>query len=178
MTAATMEQKTAVYSFGSLTIREEPRSFDVDEPTRKLPLIAGRFAGREWDEEELKREYRQKKDKKDRKDGDPAGSRLWTILLVLALTTAAVLLTMALLGRAGMTDKNREAAEITREIGTLSRENDDLRLGTARTALLRSDAEETAPVQEDTAVVLSVRRGHELQHIWHSLVDMLGESFH
>ena len=74
MTAETLNQKTAVFSFGSLSAREEPRSYDVDEPTRKLPLIAGRFAGREWDEEELKREY-------DRKREKSSASRIWVIVI-------------------------------------------------------------------------------------------------
>ena len=55
------DQKTAVFSFGSLAV-EEPRSYDMDEPTRQLPLIAGRFAGREWDVEELRREEDRKKE--------------------------------------------------------------------------------------------------------------------
>ena len=61
MRPESMDQKTAVFTFGSLAA-EEPRSYDVDEPTKELPLIAGRFAGREWDAEELRREYDRKQE--------------------------------------------------------------------------------------------------------------------
>ena len=172
MTAETMNQKTAVFSFGSLSAREEPRSYDVDQPTRKLPLIAGRFAGREWNEDELRREYEQKKEK-------PAGSRIWVVVVSILALAAALLLIGSLMGRARMVEMNQQAVETTREIGTLRQEQTELRIRSAQTALLRSATEPAAPAPaaEDTAVVLSVRRGHELQHIWNSLVDMLGESF-
>ena len=55
MIADVIQEKTAVFSFGSLSRTEEPRLYDLDEPTRELPLIAGRFAGREWTAEELRR---------------------------------------------------------------------------------------------------------------------------
>ena len=45
MNADVIQEKTAVFSFGSLSRTEEPRLYDLDEPTRELPLIAGRFAG-------------------------------------------------------------------------------------------------------------------------------------
>ena len=48
MTTDSMNGKTAVFSLGSITRQAEPRSYDMDEPTRELPLIAGRSAGREW----------------------------------------------------------------------------------------------------------------------------------
>lgn len=172
MTAETLNQKTAVFSFGSLSAREEPRSYDVDEPTRKLPLIAGRFAGREWDEEELKREYDQKKEKS-------SASRIWVIVISILALAAAMLLIGSLMGRARLVVMNQQAVEATQEIGMLRQEQNDLRVRSAGTSLLRAGAEPVspAPVGEDTAVVLSVRRGHELQHIWNTLVDMLGESF-
>ena len=173
MTAETMTQKTAVFSFGSLSAREEPRSYNVDEPTRKLPLIAGRFAGREWDEDELQREYEQKKQK-------PVHSRIWVVVISILALAAALLLIGSLMGRARLVVLNQQAVETTQEIGMLRQEQNELRLRSAQTSILRAGngPVSAVPAGEDTAVVLSVRRGHELQHMWNSLVDMLGESFH
>ena len=168
------DQKTAVFSFGSLAV-EEPRSYDMDEPTRQLPLIAGRFAGREWDVEELQREEDRKKEaRKERQN------RRWFVP-VLSAAAAVAMLVGSLTGQAALLDVSENAAASRREIVSLSAERDALRLEYARSGLaLDRSAQTFEPVQgrEDKATVLSVRRGHELDHFWDSVVDVLGESFH
>ena len=170
-----LEQKTAVFSFGSLAV-EEPRSYDVDEPTRELPLIAGRFAGREWDVEELRQEEEERKVEERRS----RRSRHWLGPVVSAVA-AVVLLLGSLTGQAALLDVNEKAASAEKEIAVIRREQDALRLEYARSGLaLEVDGTRTEPVgtREDKATVLGVRRGHELQHFWNRVVDALGESFH
>ena len=169
-----LEQKTAVFSFGSLAA-EEPRSYDVDEPTRELPLIAGRFAGREWDVEELRQEEERKvEERRSRR------SRPWLAPAVSA-AAALVLLVGSLTGQAALLDVNEKTASAEKEIAVIRWEQDALRLEYARSGLaLEVDGTRAEPVgtREDKATVLGVRRGHELQHFWNRVVDALGESFH
>ena len=172
-----LEQKTAVFSFGSLAV-EEPRSYDMDEPTRQLPLIAGRFAGREWDVEELQREEAEKKAARREKD------RRW-FMPFLGAAAAVMLLVGSLTGQAALVDAGEKAAAADREIASLSLERDALRLEYARSGIAlemgeteRAAVFETVQTRQDKATVLGVRRGHELDRFWDSVVDVLGASFH
>ena len=178
MSAQTMDQKTTVFTFGSLAA-EEPRSYDVDEPTRELPLIAGRFAGREWAVEDLQREYVQKKEARTAQK-----TKDWSVPAVSA-AAAAVLLIGALIGQSGLVKANEEAAAVEREIVVLRQEQNGLRMRYAQSGLaFRVDDTDPDTVlvnreieSRDKATVLNVRRGHELQHLWNSFIDTLGESF-
>lgn len=177
MSARDMDQKTAVFTIGSLAA-DEPRSYDVDEPTRELPLIAGRFAGREWVVEDLQREYDLKKEARGEKN------RRW-VTPVLGAAAAVALLIGSLLGQAGLVDVNEEAAGLEQEITVLQQEQTALRVQYAQAGLaFRPGREDTSALltrelsqSRDKATVLNVRRGHELQHLWNSVVDTLGESF-
>ena len=109
MNADVIQEKTAVFSFGSLSRTEEPRLYDLDEPTRELPLIAGRFAGREWSAEELRRELREK----DAPQGREMRRRRAVTLLTGALC-AMLLLVVSMLGQACFSSRSaagRPAAE-------------------------------------------------------------------
>jgi len=179
MNAQTMDQKTAVFCFGSLAA-EEPRSYDVDEPTRELPLIAGRFAGREWVVEDLQREYDLKKEARvERK------SKSWFVP-VLSAAAAVMLLVGSLAGQAELVGINENAAGLEREVTVLRQEQSAMRVNYAQAGLaFRQDQSDPdtlwireEPQRQDKATVLNVRRGHELQHIWNSVIDTLGESFH
>ena len=178
MNAQTMDQKTAVFCFGSLAA--EPRSYDVDEPTRELPLIAGRFAGREWVVEDLRREYDLKKEARvERK------SKSWFVP-VLSAAAAVMLLVGSLAGQAELVGINENAAGLEREVTVLRQEQSAMRVNYAQARLaFRQDQRDPdtlwireEPQRQDKATVLNVRRGHELQHIWNSVIDTLGESFH
>ena len=169
-----LEQKTAVFTFGSLAV-EEPRSYDIDEPTRELPLIAGRFAGREWGGEELRQEQERKFE--GRKS---CGNSRW-LAPVIGAATAVLLLVGSLSGQAALLDVSESAAVEQQEIAQLRRERDALRLEYAQSglALKAGEAETgTVRVREDKATVLGTRRGHEFDRFWESVVDVLGESFH
>ena len=169
-----LEQKTAVFSFGTLAA-EEPRSYNVDEPTRELPLIAGRFAGREWDVEKLRQEQERKVEERRARR-----KRSWLVPAAGAAAAVALLIG-SLAGQAAILDTNETAAAADREIAVMRQEQDYLRLQYARSALtleMNENRSETEQTREDKATVLGVRRGRELQHFWDQVVDVLGESFH
>lgn len=168
------EQKTAVFTIGSLAV-DEPRSYDIDEPTRELPLIAGRFAGRVWDVEEL----RQEQERKDQQR--KTGQKKSRFAPVIGAAAAVVLLVGSLTGQAALLDVNESVVKENREIAVLRQERDALRLEYAQSGLaLRVGEAETGAVRvrEDKATVLGTRRGHEFDRFWDSVVDILGESFH
>jgi len=180
-----MEEKTAVFSFGSLACEPEPRSYDVDEPTRELPLISGRFAGREWVAEDLRREYEQKKTAQRTR---PA--RRNAVLAAAGCFAAAALLVGALMGQTRLTAMNDEAVAVSEEITVLQREQNALRIryeqtlsssraerDAAQVFLLQSAAENASDDAEETATVLHIRRGRQMHHYWQSFVDTLGASF-
>ena len=171
-------KKTAVFSFDRLTAREEPRSYDVDEPTRELPLIAGRFAGREWIAEELRSEPIVKFTSK------PNSAFRRAAALALGGVTAAALLVGALMGQAELIDMNEEAVVVSAEISALREEQNTLLLRYAELspAHVGEDAPAasevgTSSVGQDKATVLNIRHGRELGHMWESFVDTLGASF-
>jgi len=181
MTTDSMNGKTAVFTLGSLTRQAEPRSYDVDEPTRELPLIAGRFAGREWVVEDLQREYSRKKARKEMGSRSRAGLAM-AVCAVLALA----LLIGSLLGQAKLVDMNEEAVQVSRQISVLEEEQRSLRVqyeemrrapgaeSLSAEVLLSS----SAPAQgQDKATVLNVRRGNEMPQLWRAFIDKLGESF-
>ena len=189
MTADSMQEKTAVFTFGSLSGDREPRSYDLDEPTRELPLIAGRFAGREWAAEDLRRELASGSALSDKEK-----RRRRALTLSLGALAAMLLLVMSLLGQARLVGLNERAAVQTETVAELRQEHSRLlaeyeqtragRLsesapaGAARAEMLRAaqnDLPETAA--EDRITVLNVRRGRELKHLWNSIVDTLGVSF-
>ena len=186
-----MQEKTAVFTFGSLAEAEEPRSFDLDEPTRELPLIAGRFAGREWTPEDLRRELAEK----DTLTGKALRRRRTAALAVGALC-AMLLLVLSLVGQARLVERNTQTVAAAQTVSELRKEQSRLlveyertrlRAGSgvgvsaadnSRVQLLRQAQSEFPETEaEDTITVINVRRGRELQHFWHTLVDTLGVSF-
>ena len=187
MTRELTYEKTAVFSFGSLDIAEEPRSYDLDEPTRELPLIAGRFAGREWTAESVQPAPVVKKT-----EGDNRAFRR-TVGLVAAAMAAVALMVGSLMGQAKLVDLNEQAVTASTEIAALRTEQNTLLLHLEESnpaAELNSIPETfetrlfdeilTAGVEntgEDKATVLNIRHGRELGYLWESFVDTLGESF-
>ena len=184
-----MQDKTAVFSFGSLNVADEPRSYDLDEPTRELPLIAGRFAGREWDAEDLRREFSEKETLTGR-----VLRRRRAATLAIGALCAMFLVVMSLLGQARLVDMNEQTSLAIAEVAELRREHNELVIayeqtrlragggdvatGESRVQLLRQAQSEIAPNEaEDVVTVLNVRRGREFHHFWQSLVDTLGVSF-
>lgn len=166
---------TAVFHIGSLAA-EEPRSYDVDEPTRELPLIAGRFAGREWTVEAASAPA-EKKPGKGRSLGGPLAAALATAL-------AVALLIGSLLDQTEIVELNEDAVALSGEIADLREEQEELllRREELRPAMdLEQLAGEMIPegetAGEDRATVLNIRHGRELGHLWESLVDTLGASF-
>lgn len=190
MTYDPMDGKTTVFTFESLADTEEPRVYDADEPTRELPLVAGRFAGREWAVEDLQREIAEKKQQTVRRNS----FRRRAAVMAAAGAAAVVMLTGSLTVQAKLTAMNDEAAALTAEIAVLRREQDTLRVRYARSEALSAVedyAVETLGMQQprgdqlryledetpDKATVLNIRRGRGWNHFWNGLVDRLGESF-
>ena len=187
MTRELTNEKTAVFAFGDLDIAEEPRSYDLDEPTRELPLIAGRFAGREWTAEKLQSAPAVPKTER----GDKAFHR--TVGLAAAAMAAVALMVGSLMGQAKLVDLNEQAVTASTEIAALRTEQNNLLLRLEESnpaADLNSIPESlesrvldemlTAGVGntgEDKATVLNIRHGRELGYLWESFVDRLGESF-
>lgn len=184
---ASAEERTAVFHPGSLTAKE-PRSYDMDEPTRQLPLISGRFAGREWIVEDLEREYTEKKAAKaEKKPG-----RFRTAAAVLTGLAAVIVLVLALLGQAKLVALNEESAALEREIAVL-REEEDRALAVTDRIVLSAEDEGPAALGawqsgelsgnrpetdgQDVATVLNIRRGQRMNHLWRTFVDGLGASF-
>jgi|GEM_PF-3593249 hypothetical protein len=189
MTADSMQEKTAVFTFGSLSRAEEPRSYDMDEPTRELPLIAGRFAGREWTAEELRREFSENSGLSGK---ELRRRRIFT--LAIGALCAMLLLVMSLVGQARLVDLDARTTAATETVSALRREQSELlveyeqariRAGSAEPTAVNDRIQRLRSVQisnhdqeaEDRITVLSVRRGRELHHFWHSLIDTLGVSF-
>ena len=179
MTIEPMEEKTAVFQLGSLPSHAEPRSYDLDEPTRELPLISGRFAGREWIVEDLQREYTEKKAEKALR---PRKTRR-ALGLSLGAAAAAILLICSLLGQAKLVDLNEKTTAAETQIAELQAERSEQQ---ARGAVLRVEnrsgqaaAAESADAGEtgDRATVLSIRRGREMNYLWNSFLDSVGASF-
>ena len=177
MNADVIQEKTAVFSFGDLARTEEPRLYDLDEPTRELPLIAGRFAGREWSAEELRRELREK----DAPQGREMRRRR-TVTLRTGALCAMLLLVVSMLGQACFSErstagrpaaenvivfaqKDRVPAAVVRAEKTSAAETTGVRL------LKETGGEISSSEGSDRITVLNVRRGRELRHFWLSLSD-------
>ena len=180
-----VEQKTAVFRLGDLSLETVSAGHQMDDATRELPLIAGRFAGRHWIPEEVKRETQAKQEKKER-------PRRGLAFFALCASLAFLLLVGSLMVQARLTAMNEEAAAVSAEIRTLREENETLELeraeargltapesasaalalryGTASTAFVDAPA-------ADKAAVLGVRRGQGVSFWWNSFVDTLGECF-
>ena len=187
MYADSMQDKTAVFSIGSLSREEEPRTYDLDEPTRELPLIAGRFAGREWAPEDLRREFRET----DTLSGRELRRRRTATLLIGAVC-AILLLVVSMLGQAQLTERSIAMApaeenkivfyreENVRPVMTKSTQaqRDTSSYNDERVQLLRQ-VQEGIPdhASEDRITVMNVRRGRELHRFWQSISDALGGSF-
>lgn len=172
MTRVFASENTAVFHFGNLTV-DEPRSYDMDEPTRELPLIAGRFVGREWTAEAVSASAEKKTDK----------GRLCRRPLAAALTVAlaVALLVGSMLNRTKLVELNEEAVALSGEIADLRTEQEkillrqeDLRLSMDLEQLTEGIPPEVETAGEDRATVLNIRHGRELGHLWESLVDTLG----
>ena len=181
MTTDSMNGKTAVFSLGSITRQAEPRSYDMDEPTRELPLIAGRFAGREWVVEDLQREFVLKQEKK-RETPRPRAGLIMAACAILAL----VLLVGSLFGQAKLVDMNEEALAASSQITELEKEQRSLRLqyeelrrypGAAALSAGTVDRTRELTAGTDKATVLNLRHGNEMPQLWRAFIDKLGESF-
>ena len=189
MNADSMQEKTAVFSFGSLSREDEPRSFDLDEPTRELPLIAGRFAGREWAPEDLRREFRENSTLTGREL-----HRRRTMTLLIGAVCAMLLLVISMLGQAVLADRDTGTATAEENMIVFYREEnarpaiaqtavpqqrDTASDAAARVRLLRQ-TQEGIPENaiEDRVTVLNVRRGRELHRFWQSISDTLDGVFH
>ena len=185
MAAGFLNEKTAVFEPGSLTRLAEPRSYDVDEPTRELPLIAGRFAGREWAVEDLRREETRRLELKKtapRTVSHPRMAAAMALCVVLALS----LLVGSLFGRSRMVEMNEEAVGVTAQISALEEEQRTLRVQYEELrrypAAERLSAESitsalSASGGQDKATVLHLRHGNEMPQLWRAFIDKLGESF-
>ena len=179
MNADVIQEKTAVFSFGSLTRTEEPRLYDLDEPTRELPLIAGRFAGREWSAEELRRELREKNAPQGREM-----RRRRAVTLFTGALCAMLLLIVSMLGQACFSERSTEGVPAAENVIVLA-QKERVPAAVARAEkmsaaemsgvkLLRETHGEIAHTEEsDRITVLNVRRGSELRHFWQSLSDAL-----
>ncbi len=176
-----MEQKTAVFNLGDLSREQASAGRQMDDETRELPLIAGRFAGRQWIAEDLRREQEQRPSRRER----PHFRRRRADALVLCGILAFLMLAGSLLVRSRLTAMNDEAVALSAEIQTLREERDSLRMESAGTVELSYAAPGLRTVQAayvaapaaDKATVLGVRRGHGAAWAWNSLIDTLGECF-
>ena len=182
MSAGHLNEKTAVFTPGSLTRAFEPRSYDMDEPTRELPLIAGRFAGREWTVEDMEREQTRRLELKKQSGLHPRAITAMALCAVLAL----VLLVGSLFGRSRLVAMNEEAVHVTAQITVLEDEQRNLRVQYAqlrqfpaaqRTAALAVTSGLPLSQGEDKATVLNLRHSNEMPQLWRSFIDKLGESF-
>ena len=184
MDPRSLDQKTAVFSFGDLTPECGVRGHEMDESTRELPLIAGRFAGRQWIVEDLQREA----EAKPRQTGRP---RRRAAALVVCAAMAVLLLVGALMAQARLTALNDQAVAVSGEIRDLRQERNVLMAEYALSEDLAA-ADRYATVElgmqqprsdqliapgagaADKATVLGVRRGQGLSYLWNSFIDDLG----
>ena len=185
MAAGYLNEKTVVFAPRSLTRLAEPRSYNVDEPTRELPLIAGRFAGREWAVEDLQREETRRLELKKtapRSAFRPRMAAAMALCVILALT----LLVGSLLGRSRMVELNEEAVRVTAEISALEEEQRVLRVqyeelrrypAAERLSAERITAALSDSRGQDKATVLHLRHDNEMPQLWRAFIDKLGESF-
>jgi len=184
-----MEQKTAVFSPGDLSREQVSAGHQMDDATRELPLIAGRFAGRQWVAEDLRREEKERPSRAER----PRLRRRSIAALSLCGVLVFLLLAGALMVRSRLTAMNDEAVALTAEIHALREERDSLRMEYAETAYPSSSSRNAAVAlgmgssdgqaayvaapAADKATVLGVRRGQGATYFWNSIVDTLGECF-
>lgn len=183
-----MEQKTAVFSLGDLSRENAAAGRDMDDSTRELPLIAGRFAGRQWIVEDLKREA-------EEKPARPEKSRAHRLLLAACAAAAMLLLVFSLMGQARLAALNDRAVALSGEVRDLRQEQIALRVeAAAGQDLSEADryAVETLGMQmprgdqvltmetraQDKATVLGVRRGRGASYLWNVLLDELGAYLH
>jgi len=186
-----MTEKTIVFNVGDLSADQGNAGRLMDDETRELPLISGRFAGRHWNVEELLRE----EEKKNAERRRPPVRRRW--IAPVALAGAALsfsLLTGTLLGHAHLTELNDQILTAREEVIVLRQEQDVLpsrsasvmsvsaesyaakTLGMQRRAAERTA--DTASRSEDTATVLGIRRGQGFTHFCRTIIDKVGEYLH
>ena len=181
-----MEQRTAVFSLGDLKPENSAAGRQMDDSTRELPLIAGRFAGRQWTPEELRREAGEK-------PKQPRRTRR-AVRLILGGMAAMALLIGSLMGEARLTALNDQTVTVTAELRQLRREQDTIRAEAAELDLSAADlyATQTLGMQaprgdqfltvesaaQDKATVLGVRRGRGFTYLWNSFLDDLGAYLH
>ena len=97
MATRQMTEKTVVFNFGDLSADQGNAGLLMDDETRELPLISGRFVGRFWDAEELLREEERKASERKR----ASARRRWFAPAALAgAALSFALLTGSLLGQA------------------------------------------------------------------------------
>ncbi len=180
MSAGHLNEKTAVFTPGDLTRAFEPRSYDMDEPTRELPLIAGRFAGREWTVEDLEREQTRKLELKK-----AAPSRM-PLAAAICAVLALVLLIGSLMGRSQLVEMNEEAVKVTAQITVLEEEQRTLRVryeelrqypGAEQLSARAVTSGLSLSQGEDKATVLNLRHSNEMPQLWRAFIDKLGVSF-
>lgn len=185
-------EKTIVFNFGDLSADQGNAGLLMDDETRELPLISGRFAGRCWDAEELLREEEQRTSMRRR----TSARRRWFAPAALAgAALSFALLTGSLLGQAHMTELNDQILAAQEEVIVLRQERDRTQIrglsgisvntaeGYATKTLglqRRSREQETDHVQrnEDRATVLGVRRGQGFTYFCRTIIDKVGEYLH
>ena len=191
MAKSQMTEKTIVFNFGDLSADHGNAGRLMDDETRELPLISGRFAGRHWNVEELLREEEKKTAERRR----PSVRRRW--IAPVALAGAALsfsLLTGTLLGYAHLTELNDQILSAREEVIVLRQEQDVFPsrsvsvMGVsaegyaAKTlGLQRRAVEQTADSvsrSEDRATVLGIRRGQGFTHFCRTIIDKVGEYLH
>lgn len=186
-------EKTHVFRPGDLHRENASAGFQLDEETKELPLISGRFAGREWKVEELRREEQEKALRRLPILSQPRIRYGAAMLAGAALSFA--LLTGSLTARAAMTGLNDQAVEVSTQIHELREENDRLRTESAQLldiAYAEEYATRTLGMQhtrreqvtyleeqgQDRATVLGVRRGQGFTYFCSRMFDTLGEYLH
>ena len=186
-----LTEKTIVFHFGDLSAESGVAGSHMDDETRELPLISGRFAGRHWDVEDLLREQEEKKTAERRKNG--VRRHRW--IAPAALAGAALsfsLLTGALLGQARLNEMGDQVLAAQEEVIVLRQEKDMFpgrsayavnvaaESYAAKTLGMQRRASETENVSrsEDKATVLGIRRGQGFTHFCRTFIDKVGEYLH
>ena len=185
-------EKTIVFHYGDLSKEAGSAGRQMDDETRELPLISGRFAGRHWEVEELLREEEEKKTT-ERKH--PVSRRRWLVPALAGAALSFALLTGSLLGQARLTQLTDQVLTAREEVIVL-RGDPDLSLNpgvfaestvapveyAAKTlGQERRGQDQTADTlsrNEDRTTVLGIRRGQGFAHFCRTIIDKVGEYLH
>ena len=192
MTNRQVTEKTVVFHFGDLSAEAGNAGSLVDDETRELPLISGRFAGRCWDAEELLREEERKTAARKK---SPVRRRWFAPAALAGAALSFALLTGSLMGQARMTQMNDQILTAQEEVIVLRQERDRsqsrIASGVSMTTTegyvtktlgmqRRSQEQEVETViqREDKATVLGIRRGQGFTYFCRTIIDKVGEYLH